>query len=74
MLSCIDVSHADVTITLIGENKLLCNVGESFNTSKDIGAMKRAGLCLQKETQRCFIPERSAALSVMWEMKRKYGE
>lgn len=50
MLSCIDVSHADVTITLIGENKLLCNVGESFNTSKDIGAMKRAGLCLQKET------------------------
>ena len=32
---CIDVSHADVTITLIGENNLTCNAGRSADGSRE---------------------------------------
>ena len=42
--SCIDVSHADVTITLVGENKLLCNAGTTDNTNVGGAALTKEGM------------------------------
>lgn len=43
-MTCIDVSHANVTITLIGENKLLCNAGTTNNTNKGGAALAKEGM------------------------------
>lgn len=42
--TCIDVSHADVTITLIGENKLLCNAGTTDNQNQGGAALAKEGM------------------------------
>ncbi|MBS7007893.1 MAG: InlB B-repeat-containing protein [Anaerostipes sp.] len=56
-LSCINVSHADVTITLIGENKLLCNAGESTNTSVGGAALMKEGMDDHVLTIQCEYAE-----------------
>ena len=43
-MSCIDVSHADVTITLVGENNLLCNAGTSENLETGGTALTKEGM------------------------------
>lgn len=39
-MDCIDVSHANVTITLIGTNELLCNSGESHSGNQGCALAK----------------------------------
>lgn len=51
--SCIDVSHADVTITLVGENKLLCNAGTTNNTNVGGAALTKEGMDNHMLTIQC---------------------
>lgn len=43
-LTCINVSHANVTITLIGDNKLFCNAGKSTDRGEGGVALAKEGM------------------------------
>lgn len=56
-MDCINVSHADVTITLLGENELVCNAGNNQSRAQGC-ALAKDGMdgSLTIECQRADVP------------------
>lgn len=58
--NCIDVSHADVTITLIGENKLYCNAGTAADGESGGAALAKEGMDDHTLIIQCESAEKAA--------------
>ena len=56
--NCIDVSHADVTITLVGENKLYCNAGTTGDGGDGGTALAKEGMDDHTLTVQCEYAEK----------------
>lgn len=56
--NCIDVSHADVTITLIGDNKLYCNAGTLSDGGTGGTALAKDGMDDHTLTLQCEYAEK----------------